>query len=460
MPRPAPLSLVHRFRRHLEALALPGGRALVAVSGGPDSLALLDLLLETREAHGLELVVAHLDHGIAPESARIAERVRELALVRGLAVRVGRLALGPQASETLARARRYAWLEEVRRETAAGLILTAHHADDQAETVLLRVLEGSGPAGLAAMAPRRGAIVRPLLPFRRAELLGHLEERGIGWWADPGNADPRHLRSWVRTAILPALRTRLPEVDARLGRVAAQAAAERAAWDAALGAMPGLDFREECDGVSVAAPLLAGYDSPLAEALLRAAARRAGLVLGPGRAADVRRLAAGGRSGSEVPLGHGWRAEVRFGRLHLVRVPDPVDAPEPVPLDWMAGDAVGDGAGERRWGEWSLRWRREPAPATQARRSATAWFAPRRVRLRPWRPGDRVRPLGGVGGRLVVRCLQEARVPKGRRAAWPVLVTADDDTVLWVPGVCRSDSLIPPEGTEAVRVDAVDLTTG
>src|SRR6185295_14179327 len=105
------MGLVDTFRQHLTTLDLPQGKAVVAVSGGPDSVALLDLLLRTRDVHGLDLVVAHLDHGIHSDSSRVAQQVRALALSSGIPFEGGQLALGPGAGETLARARRYAWLE-------------------------------------------------------------------------------------------------------------------------------------------------------------------------------------------------------------------------------------------------------------------------------------------------------------------------------------------------------------
>ncbi len=165
------MTLLDDFRRQLPTLHLPAGRALVAVSGGPDSVALLDLLHRTLDLHQLDLVVAHFDHGIHPASARVAEAVRALAASYRLAYEEGRGELGAAAGETLARASRYAWLETTRARLGAALVLTAHHADDQVETVLMRALRGSGPAGLAGMAVRRGTLVRPLLPFRREAVL-------------------------------------------------------------------------------------------------------------------------------------------------------------------------------------------------------------------------------------------------------------------------------------------------
>jgi tRNA(Ile)-lysidine synthetase-like protein len=313
------MALLEEFRQHLGRLALPSGRAVVAVSGGPDSMALLDLLLRTTDLHHLELVVAHADHGIAAESATVAARVRQLAASLGLPCEVGELRLGAIAGETPARTARYLWLAAVREHTAASCIITAHHADDQAETVLMRALKGSGPAGLAGMAAISGVLVRPLLPFRREDLARYVRERELPVWLDPANQDARHLRSWIRCDVLPPLRRRLPAIDANLLRVARQAAIDRDAWNAALAVLPGLDFRPEADAFSVAGPVLAGYDSSLGVAVIMAAARRARCPVGLTRAQRVLGLARAGISGSEVPLARGWKAELSFGRLRLVR---------------------------------------------------------------------------------------------------------------------------------------------
>ena len=435
------MDLHDEFRTHLASLALPGGRALVAVSGGLDSVVLLDLLhRECRER--FELVVAHADHGIHPDSAAVARRVAEFAGRLGLRCESTTLALGAGAGETWAREARYAWLHALRERLGAGLVFTGHHADDQVETVLMRALEGSGPGGLAGMRSVSGAVVRPLLPFRRAELTRYARERDLPVWTDPANGDPVHLRSWLRCDVLPVLRERLPRVDARLRRLGSHAAREREAWDRVLDLLPGLDPRAEDGGISVAAAAVGAYDSPLAETVMVAIARRAGFAMGPTRAARVLRLVIVGASGREVQLGSGWRAELVFGRVRIVR-----DA-----VPFAAGVLTLAGRrGEMAWGEWRITWRPDAAPPRQERAARTAWFDPRTLMVRPWMPGDKLRPLAGAGRRPVVRCFQEARVPRRSRGEWPVL--AAGDLVVWIPGVCRSDALLPPAGAEALRVD-------
>jgi tRNA(Ile)-lysidine synthase len=437
------MPLLDSFRAHIAGLGLPPVRVIVAVSGGPDSVALLDLLVRTQDTHRLDLVVAHADHGIHPDSARVAEQVRGLAESYGLPFELERLGLGPEAGETSARAARYAWLEELRVQRKAELIVTAHHADDQIETVLMRVLAGSGPAGLAGMAPVSGRLVRPLLTVPRGELARYVEERGLVAWLDPANADPRHLRAWIRTDLLPVLRRRLPSVDANVARLAHQSARDRAAWDSVLDVLPQLDLAAEPEGISVAAAGLAGYDSALTQAVILAAARRVGCQLGPVRIGRVLALLKEGTSGSRAPLGGGWWAELSVGRLQFWR-----NRLETEQQPWtLEGDR-----GEGSWGRWIFRWERSPAPDAQPRVAMSAWFSSDAFTVRSWAPGEKLRPLGGTGRRLIVRCFQEVRVPRGRRSAWPVL--ARNQEIIWIPGVCRSDALLPAKGTEALRIDA------
>jgi tRNA(Ile)-lysidine synthase len=437
------MDLIESFRNHLAQLPVQPGVSLVAVSGGPDSVALLDLLVQSRDLHDLDLIVAHLDHGIHPDSRLIAERVRALAESYGLPVEIGRLELGPHASETVARARRYDWLESVRLARAASTVFTAHHADDQAETVLMRVLAGSGPAGLAAMGPTQGSLVRPLLPFTHQALADYVRDRGLQVWLDPANQDTRHLRTWIRNEILPLLRTRLPRVDADLLRVAEQAARDKLAWDSLLELLPELEVRSEPGEISVAAPTLAGYDSPLAQTVILTMARRVGCPLTPSRVGRVLRLLEGRSSGARVPLGGGWIAELAFDRLRILPKSSDVKM-EP----WILEGRGGQG----HWGRWRFHWEMAPAPEQQLRVSNEAWFTLDPLTVRGWDRGEKLKPLGGSGRRLIVRCFQEVQVPRSRRESWPILAQRND--IVWIPGVCRSDTRIPVPGVQALRVHA------
>jgi tRNA(Ile)-lysidine synthase len=437
-------TLAERFRTYVARRRLfrRPGFAVLAVSGGPDSVALLDLMAGVAPALDLRLAVAHADHGMQPESAAVAEAVRALAGRAELPFELGQLALGAAATETAARRARYAWLEDVRRRLGADWIVTAHHQDDQVETVLLRLLRGSAPAGLAGIAVRsRGGVIRPLLSFTRAELAAHADARGLEYHRDPANHDRRHLRSWVRHDVLPLLVERLGErLRHDLVRAGRAAATDRRAWDATLNRLPGLDLREVPGGFDVARAALREYDDALAVAVLRAAARRVGLVLGPRRARRLVALA-GRPSGRREMLGSGWQGEVAFDRLRVAR-PVADDVPVVLPAR-PRGDAA--------FGGFVVHWAPARAPRRLTREGWRTWVRGAGWEVRAPRAGDVIEPLGGVGRRPVRRVLMEARVPRGERQRYPVV--ARGETILWVPGICRSAAEVPRPGTRAVRLD-------
>ncbi len=442
-------SLLSRVREHIarRRLFAGGGTAVVAVSGGPDSVALLDLVHSLAPELGLTLVVGHADHGIQADSSSVGQAVAALARRYGLPFELGELHLGPDATETAARRARYAWLADVQRRRAARYLVTAHHRDDQVETILLRLLRGSGPAGLAGMPARaRGGLVRPLLAFTHHDLVEHVAARALPVHHDPANRDPRHLRSWVRTVLLPLVSARLG-AGARddLARAGRAAALERRAWDRVLRHLPDLELRLDEHGFDVARGALAGYDNALAVAVLRAAARRAGLVLGPRRARQLVRLARR-PSGRRQALGGEWVAEVAFDRIRVRHgTREGREGGEVVEV------VVDDERGRARFGEFRVEWSAEPAPERLARGDWTTWIAGGAWEVRGLRPGDALVPLGGVGHRPVRRLLMDARVSRSDRAQYPIV--ARGETILWVPGICRSAADLPRPGTPAVRVD-------
>jgi tRNA(Ile)-lysidine synthase len=430
-------ALVEQVADRIAALTTPGSRCLVAVSGGPDSLALLDLLHLGAARHGRLLAVGHVDHGIASDSGDVAQTVRWVAEGRGLTFVSRRLTLGAGTSETTARTARQRALREMAGEVGADVIVLGHHADDQVETVLLRLLRGSGPAGLAGMAQRTGVWVRPLLGIRRDDLAGYLAERGIPAWQDPANRSPEHLRSWLRSELLPPLVARLPDVVARIGGAARQAREARVAWEQLLEADSELAF-QPCDGgFSVAAPPLRGYRSELRRAIVAALGRRAGVPLGTRRLDTVDRLLSG--RDATVQIAPNLLAELAWDRLTLRPPMGPPPPPESLSGEW--GSTFG-----------AMRITAAIGSAGAATREGwTTAFTMGQYQVRAWQAGDRIRPLGGRGERAVSVLFREARIAPARRAHWPVVVAADA-TIVWVPGICRSEACIPTEGTEALCV--------
>ncbi len=219
------MQLLERLRA-----APPADRYCLAFSGGLDSTVLLHLALQA----GLPALSAvHIHHGLQAAADDWARHCEAQCRAWSLPLQVLRVRVAdrhPKGPEAAARAARYAALNS--HLPPGALLMTAHHADDQAETVLLRLLRGSGIEGLAAMPELSPPAVgndkprlwRPLLPVSRGELLAYARQHGLHWLEDPHNRDPRYARSWLRAEVMPLLRARWPDADAQLGRAARHAA--------------------------------------------------------------------------------------------------------------------------------------------------------------------------------------------------------------------------------------------
>jgi tRNA(Ile)-lysidine synthase len=351
---PAELRLVaDRAARALGAAGAPepGDGVAVAVSGGADSLALLHALRALAGPRRWRLAVVTVDHGMRPGSAADAAFVADHAKAIGLPARVCTLTPGdlarhrPAGPEGAARAARYEALWPAADELGCPWLATGHTLDDQAETVLLQLLRGAGPDGLAAMAVRTGRLLRPLLGVRRAETRSCCAAAGLAWREDPTNAGDGPLRNRVRHHLLPLLEDLRPGATQTLARTAALAADERDWLDPLVAtALAGaVDSREPPvpppDTLPVGAPPSRGRgagrpepgsipldalglaDLPVAlgRRVVREAARRAGATL-PDAAATDRVLAL---TDAADGAGTGWPggSAAREGTVVRVRVP-------------------------------------------------------------------------------------------------------------------------------------------
>lgn len=180
-------------------MTLPKGKYVLAVSGGVDSVSLLHAFKDVPSA---ELVVAHYDHGIRPDSAEDRKFVKALAEKYGLPFVYEEGKLGPGASEEAARKARYKFLLKVKRGHKARSIVTAHHRDDVLETAVINLLRGSGRKGLTSLASREG-MERPLLDVPKDDVIAYARKHGIEWREDPTNQDTDYLRNYVRRQLLP-----------------------------------------------------------------------------------------------------------------------------------------------------------------------------------------------------------------------------------------------------------------
>jgi tRNA(Ile)-lysidine synthase len=199
----------------------PADSTVAALSGGPDSTALVAALSALHRAGEAGPVIAcHVDHGLRPGSERDAAHCRGLCARLGLRFAARSVRVRPGNVQAQARRARYAALRAAAAEAGAAHIATGHTRADQAETVVLRLLRGAGARGLAGIPPRRGALVRPLIDRSREEVLAYLAARGLPALEDPSNATGRFLRNRVRAEVMPALRRLAPAAERALARAA------------------------------------------------------------------------------------------------------------------------------------------------------------------------------------------------------------------------------------------------
>jgi tRNA(Ile)-lysidine synthase len=272
------------FRREALALLPKESSAVVAVSGGSDSVALLHLLERMARGRPLTLTIAHLDHAMRRGSAtdrKFVERLAASLEIDCLSDRrdVVKLRRKSESPEEAARRVRRAFLLESRRRARADVIATGHTLDDQAETVLMRLVRGAGPAALAGMSVSGpGPFVRPLLGIERAELRGYLDRQGLDYREDPSNRDLRFDRNRARRLALPALNDALNPRAARHLVKAAERLREDAAYldDLALEACRRLCREGRGGRIEIPARKLASTPPPLARRIVREALARAG----------------------------------------------------------------------------------------------------------------------------------------------------------------------------------------
>jgi tRNA(Ile)-lysidine synthase len=298
-----------------------GSALVVGLSGGADSVALTDALAALRRRRSFRLVAAHLDHGLRSSSAEDAAFCRALCGRLGVPLRAGhadvraRAARDGQGLEAAARRERYAALLALALEIGPGtLVATGHTADDQAETVLLNLHRHAGRTRGGIRAGRADGVVRPLLPFSRAEIRAFLSSRGIAWREDETNENEALLRNRIRRRELPALEAASPGTAARLARAGE-------AWSARIGALDGrIDAALAAEDVPLEGPwprrLVVALGEEAAGRLLLRAAGAAGAV--PGRQQlekAVRRLFRGEAPWAESLAGRRLSADSRVVRL-------------------------------------------------------------------------------------------------------------------------------------------------
>jgi tRNA(Ile)-lysidine synthase len=458
-----------------EALLEPGQRLVVGVSGGPDSLCLLDCLIQL----DFRPTVAHFDHRLRPESAEEAEFVSELAKSYGVPFELGQGPVSTQrhSVEEAARLYRYRFLTSVAQKAGTQRIAVGHTANDQAETVLMHLIRGAGPSGLRGMLPATDLdswvgipeaanlnLIRPLLEVWRHETEKYCLEHDLAALIDPSNQDPQFFRNRLRNELLPELQTYNPRVQEVLLRTAKVMAAEAEAIESLVEAHWTEWVTPAGDG---ALELNVNAISKAPLALQRAAMRRAILQLAPG-VRDV------GFEAVERALGSMWEgkrssliggldllaidgnailrkpeAKIALTGLPQLRSSDPrsCDFPFQVALEsgWQIEGEVMEPIGNIPIGADEVWFNNEELASG--------------IIVRAARPGDRFEPFGMSGSVKLSDLFVNRKVPQLARAQWPIV--ASKEQIIWIPGLQRSKTAKVTDKTRMiVRLRILSPTEG
>lgn len=421
-----------RVRQSMGRWVETGDGVLVAVSGGSDSMGLLVLLAALRESLGLRLAVGFVDHGLRPgvdqELALVRRTAKELEVAFGHR-RIPEGEVADAAGDSLqawARGKRYRLLAEMAREQGMTTVATGHTRDDQAETVMLRLLRGSGIDGLMGIREHREleagiSLVRPLLAVGRTELRELLTNQGISWAEDPSNQNHRFLRVRVRRELLPLMEEMQPGISSRLSALAGDA-------EAVVSYLSKGDYISDrvflnlrlCSGIKVSHDVFAQLPKALWGRVVREAIRRVqGDLQRVSRAhiSPLNGLIEERKSTDELPFPGEISVHVDQGSLFVFKGPLP-------PAPTGSGQPSATGAGL-----WKVRFAALGAVA-EVRASDREHVAG--IEMRARRPGDRVYGSHRKLKEIFIR----ARVPRPYRNFVPVL--ALDDQVISCPGIMPS----------------------
>ncbi|MBI1175276.1 MAG: tRNA lysidine(34) synthetase TilS [Sideroxydans sp.] len=423
-----------------------GSSILLGLSGGVDSVVLLHLLLQLAPRHSWQLSALHVHHGISMQADAWAAFCRELCARHGIPLQVEHVDIAPVRAmgvEAAARELRHAALAC----QPVQFIALAHHQDDQAETLLLQLLRGSGVRGASAMAaiqPRTAlpVLLRPLLDIPRAGLLAYANQHGLAWVEDESNADDRYPRNFLRHRVLPVLAQHFPAYRATLARSAGHFAEAAELMDM----LAEQDASGAFDGMLLAVARLQQLGTVRAKNLLRwFLHQRGALPPEQARLEEMLRQLCSAQANARVCVGWaGWEVHSYRGKVHVCHA-----LPEPEPgwrLPWRDEEelALPQLGGVLRFvrstGEGLSREKLQAAQVT--------------IRLRCGE--ERLRPDAARPARTLKYLFQERGVPPWQREHWPLLYC--DELLVAVPGIAAASEYRAAPGEEAVVAEWVSAT--
>lgn len=437
--------MLQDLHHHLQDSKLlpPRSKLLLAVSGGIDSVTLLDLLSQLNQYYNWDIAVAHLDHKTRSDSAQDAALVGRLADQHGYKFFLGQLD-GAQKKEAALRSARYDFLEELASAGGYDSIVTAHHGDDRIETSLLNSIRGADRNGLTALQAKRGKVVRPLLPFRKSDIIVYANLRNLAYREDSTNSNPEYRRNFVRNELLPLgalnykdFRTKYnasldrlemlnDRIDGGLQQILDEVATE-----------------QNHQKIELDNNKLAKLPEIVQLNLLSFAAKK----LNPGVSLSQKNLNQAltftkkAHVGSATHLTSGLHLLSSYGTVIITSVPITSGNSQNTRTQALRVNSP------LQHGLFKLRLFENPmqAPAVQA------MVQPMNLYVRTWQPGDRVQPVGMLGSKKLQDVFSDAKVPRHLRSHWPVVVNARGE-IVWLPTLATNRRFAAENSKQAYQL--------
>ncbi len=463
-----PMSCIQQVKEWIEnnKLLLNRTGVIAAVSGGPDSMALLSIMDKLSRYFGYQLAAAFFHHGIRPETDREKELVEKTASRLGVRLITGGAPVPREAEnqkmglEETARKLRYRFFRDILRDSGSDTIALGHTADDQIETILHNIIRGTGLRGLAGMPSRRGPFIRPLLSCRRSQLIRHLEEEKIDYAIDRSNLDTSYMRNRIRNVLIPYLKDKFnPSIRNSILRLGENISG---ALESLQDTMEKIHIREERDGsVSIPIKEISSWDGfrvyLLVDNLLR---ERFDIYqdFNKSHFDSIKKLIREGHSGRELHLPHGIRLFREQQNIIVTR------NRKTFQQTGREDEASLPGSGKYSLPERQIRVSIEKIHinGNYGLNSGPdeGWFGdiefPLKVRKR--KPGDKLVPLGMRGRKRLSDIFIDRKIPLRQRDRIPVF--EDAGGIIWVPGVVTAErSRVTSETGEATVIKISQMTT-
>lgn len=432
-------------------LIRPGDRVVIGCSGGPDSMFLTEFFRKYREEWSLELIIAHVNHGVRGEAAKKdAEFVRDYCLRHSLTYRLYNTNMNQKAAEwqvspeEAGRRLRYRFFYRLAGEK--GKVAVAHTFDDQAETVLMRLIRGSGPDGTGGMEEKKGQLIRPLLGIRRRELIQALESRGIEYRIDGTNLETEYTRNFIRRKILPLMKELNPNVKSALVRYSELEREDREYFERETEKYIGRYVAFE-NGDAIFDDKVLDLPEALGNRILRSLFER---VAGTGKDftkhhTEILREGLTLQSGKSLDLPEDIVLSSEFGKYRLGKRREPVR--EEVFLRI--------GRNQTPWGIFTVEYVEEYSISGKREAVFSGDLPVETLKLRIRRPGDRMIPFGRSSNVKVKDIFQSEKIPVSRRDDIPFLLSGEE--ILWIPGVRRGNGYLYRGGKGIKITNEVEL---